>query len=186
MVSIHVAVQNIKSGGNNILKWLWKHFDKAECIRRFKMIDWSEIMNEVNVKVAASRLEDMICMIMDLMQVRTNFNNWLSDDTKNEMKLRDVARQIAKETDFDSDWENYRKRRNSCTDKQRKDKNVYLREMYTKMETECDSARLFATTKHLMDWKQPSPPVCFLKEGILYRKQQDLANIQIDYYENKI
>ena len=192
VVGIHVAAQDIKTGGTNMVKRLWKQFDSAECIRRFRCIDWREVMNETNVNIAASKLEDTICTIMDelapmkTVQSRTNFNNWLSEDTKNEMKLRDTARKIAKETNLDTDWDNFKKRRNNCTDRQRKDKNVYLREIYSKMETEHDSSRLFATTKHLMGWKQPSPPSCFLKEGITYRKQQDLAKIQIDHYENKI
>ena len=110
----------------------------------------------------------------------------ISDDTKKEMALRDAARTLAKGTNSDTDWDNYKMRRNKCTDRQRKDKNLYMRNMYEKMEREWDSARLFATTKHLMGWKQPKPPVCFLNDGIPHRKQQDLANIQIDFYENKV
>ena len=83
MVGIHVSIRNIKSGGNNIVKRLWKQFDKDECVRRFKLIDWKDIMDEVNVNVASSRLEEEICTIMDEMapmktvQVRTKFNNWI-------------------------------------------------------------------------------------------------------------
>ena len=64
------------------------------------------------MNLAVSKLEETICKIMDelapmkTMQSRTKYNNWLSEDTKNEMKLRDIARKIAKETNLDTDWEN--------------------------------------------------------------------------------
>ena len=59
-------------------------------------------------------LEDRIRDIMDtfapmrVVQSRTTYQNWISRETKEEMTLRDRARESAKVTDTDEAWLDYK------------------------------------------------------------------------------
>ena len=41
-------------------------------------------------------------------------------------------------------------------------------------------------TRNLLGWNRSSPPVMFVKEGRAVRKQQELVNIQAEYYRDKV
>ena len=123
---------------------------------------------------------------MKTVQVRSSYNNWIKDETKHEMKMRDAARLIAKNTDLDDDWEKFKRLRNSCTIKQRNDKKCYLNAVYSGIEEERDTSKLFATTRKLLGWKQLGPPTSFNVKGHIIRKQKELADHQVNYYEEKI
>ena len=145
-----------------------------------------------NVNLANSLLEDIVCNAIDTMapmktvQKRTRFNCWMSDATKSEMNLRDAARDKARLTDNDSDWQDYRTRRNRCTARQKLDKNIYTKGLFDTIEVEKDSAKLFNSTKSLLGWTCDGPPTHFKVDGRSTSKQQDLANWQADYFEKKL
>ena len=102
------------------------------------------------------------------------------------MKQRDLAREKARLTNAETDWAEFRTRRNRCTNKQRSDKTKYLDKMYMDMENETDSSKLFSTTKKLLGWTQSGPPGSFKVAGKFTQKQQELANWQADYFIEKI
>ena len=149
-------------------------------------------MDESNVDIANSLFEDKILEIMDVeapmetVQICTKYNNWISRLTKEEMLLRDRARNKAKLTDDLLDWEDYRRRRNACIAMQKKDKVEYQRNLYSKIEIDRDSGCLFKQTRTLLGWKSAGPPTCFLVGGRAIRKQQDIAETQASYYQDKI
>ena len=151
-----------------------------------------EIMLETDVNVVSSLLEERIRTIMDkyapmrTVQIRTKYQNWLSEETKMEMDKRDMARDLAKETDMDEHWENYRSIRNLCTRRQREDKRNYLKHIYKEIEDGKDTARLFSTTRNLLGWTKQGSPNCFNIDGKVIRKQKELADCQVFYYEENI
>ena len=192
VVGITIAMKDIKTGGDNCRKRVWKNFNAARCLQKFKDANWDEVMNSTNVNVANSILEEGICRIIETeaplktVQVRTRYKNWISLETKTEMLIRDMARETAKLTDNEADWQTYRNRRNDCTKLQKADKNKYLLETYKNIEDEKDSGRLFSTTRRLLNWQPAGPPKSFLLDGRLTSKQQQVADIQVNYYANKL
>ena len=130
VVGAVISVKNFKFGGHNIVKRSWKDFSEKECIKMFNETNWDDITNEMDVNVANSLLEDRIRGILDkiapmrTVQARTKYHNWISSDTKNEMRLRDRARELDKITDLNSVWLDFKNRRNICTGKQRNDKKL--------------------------------------------------------------
>ena len=64
-MGVDLSSGNISRGGGNVVRRSWKHFDPKRCYRTFRDTDWSEILTENNVDVAASRLEEMIREIME-------------------------------------------------------------------------------------------------------------------------
>ena len=54
---------------------------------------------------------------------------------------------LARETDSETDWGEFRRLRNSCTANQRKDKASFHREIFKGIEDTNDSAELFGMTR---------------------------------------
>ena len=142
--------------------------------------------------MANSLIEEKIRYILDIfapiktVQKRTTYQNCISDDTKKEMLARDTARAVAKETKLEADWQLFRTRRNNCTNMQRSDKRNYLKGLYSSIEDENDTEKLFSTTRRLLGWDQPGGPSCLKINGLTYRKQKEVADCQMDFYISKI
>ena len=92
-----------------------------------------------------------------------------------------LARTKAVSTNDEDDWTNFR--RNECT---RYRGGRHLTEVYKNLETEKDTGKLYSTTRKLLGWNKQGPPSSFLVDGILVKKQQQIANHQADYYDKKI
>ena len=112
-----------------------------------------------DVTQANSQLEEWLCEVMDkeaplkTLQARKHYISWLTEDTKTEMGLRDTARIKARLTNLDSDWLEYRRRRNYCTARQKLDKSGHLKELYKKIEEVKDTKSFYKTSRELLDTK---------------------------------
>ena len=62
----------------------------------------------------------------------------------------------------------------------------YISEAFEKIETEKDTAKLFNKTRNLLGWNRSGPPVMLINEGKVVRKQAEIANVQINYYRDKV
>ena len=149
VIGIDISLKDIKVGGHNIIKRMWKDFDAKKFVENLKLLDWSSILLEDNVDVANSLIEDLLNSVIDtlapmrMIQVRTWFNNWISDSTKLDMKSRDQARNKARQSSCEEDWSIYRQLRNTCTANQKRDKAKHLSDLYGVIEENRDSANLF-------------------------------------------
>ena len=192
VVGIDIAMKDIKVGGVNVVKRLWKNFDKDKFQQSLRVIDWNVILSETDVNIANSKFEDLLGEAIDkaapmkTVQTRTKFNSWISAETKVKMKERDTARDKAKATDEDLDWTEYRSRRNDCTARQHKDKAKHTKNMFDTIEKEGDSADLFKTTRTILGFSRDGPPASLKDNGQFKFKQVDIANLQADFFEKKI
>ena len=123
---------------------------------------------------------------MKLVQVRTNYNNFITESTKVTMARRDITRDLAKLSGLNDDWTEYRRLRNMCTSLQRHDKSSYLKNIYDNIEKENDAAKLFATTRKLLGTNRAGPPTRFLQAGQSITKHAKLAEIQAQHYADKV
>ena len=192
LISVELSCKDVKIGGMAVRKRIWKNFDLKTCTDKFRNTDWSDILEIMNVDVATSTLEERILTILDeaapikLVQMRTNYNNYISDSTKVTMTRRDITRDIAIMSGSHDDWQSYRKLRNLCTSLQRRDKSNYLKNIYESIDKENDAAKLFATTRNLLGNNRAGPPSRFLKAGRSVTKHKQLAEIQAQHYEDKV
>ena len=192
VVGVEVSTSDIITGGHNILRRSWKQFNIKRCTEKFRMTDWTDILEMTDARLAASQLEDRICAIIDgeaplkLMQTRANYRSWVSDRTKTAMISRDLARTKAKDSNSDTDWTDYREQRNQCTKLLRKDKTANHKLIFDKIELERDSSKLFSTTKKLLNWRSAGPPRKFCIDGSIVSKQKEMANIQAQCYFSKV
>ena len=102
------------------------------------------------------------------------------------MVLRDEKREIARISQNDEDWTQYRIVRNLCTSMQDKDRKQFWKNKLEKIEEEKDAAGLFSQTRSLLSWKKSGSPTSFLIDGKILRKQQEIADAQIDFFAQKI
>ena len=102
------------------------------------------------------------------------------------MKVRDKARETARLSQRDMDWNKYKLLRNECTSQQRSDKADKLKSMYIKMENENDSKALYGMTKSLLGWKTSGPHTRLNFEGRILTKQNEIANAQAKFYKSKV
>ena len=167
VIGIVVATKYIKSSGHNILRRSWKNFNKERCLTQLRLLDWNSILLESNADIANSKFEDMVNGVMNkeapmkVIQQRINYCKWLSTETKDLMQDRDLARESAKLTGSNVDWETYKFLRNASTKAQRKDKTAHLNKIYSLIEEESNPGKLFSTTKHLLGWSSSGPPQLF-------------------------
>ena len=156
VIGLELSWKDIKMGGNNVLKRSWKDFYDKECLNEFRRTDWSDILQEFDVNVANSLLEERICGIVDkfatlkIIQSITKYNNWISRETKKEMDARDRVGTNALNTNLDENWMEFRRLRNLCTSLQKKDKKKYLDDMYKGLKMKIYTASLFDTTRTLL------------------------------------
>ena len=128
VVSVEIAAREVRVSGNTCVKRTWKNFRQAECLNEFRRRDWSDISRENNVDTANSLLENRICEIMDMfapmvtIQIRSKYKNFITQETKDCMKSRDMARELARDSGNAEDWDTFRRLRNDCTMRQRNDK----------------------------------------------------------------
>ena len=192
IIHLNISTKNLRTGGQNVRKRSWRNYDKTRCLDKFKRTDWNEVLNEVNVDIANSLLENKILEILDseapvkTFQTRTRYNKYLTEQTKDLMELRNEQRELARRTQDMEDWSTFRKTRNKCTNEQRKDKNNYLNLIYKKIEEDKDSKNLFSMSRKLLGWNKNLFPTMFNFEGKMIRKQKELANCQVNYYRDKV
>ena len=145
-------------------------------------VNWSQLYEETNPDVAKSILEELIEGVLEseapmvTMQERTKYSNWLEDMTKAKMLERDMAREVARVSGSNQDWDTYRQLRNQSTRMQRADKASYQKRMFDKFEQENDTSRLYGMTKSLLGWKKTTPPTCFQVEGRPVRKAAGIGH----------
>ena len=192
LIGVNIALKKIRLGGQNIGKRKWNKFDKERYLEKIKKLDFSELYEMTDPELANSYLENKLRTILDseapmgIVQVRTKYLKWLSPRTKELMDKRDKARNIARNTQSDNDWENYRVLRNNCSKEQRLDRTAFLDSTYKKIEGERDTSRLYTMTRQLLGWKSSGPPTCLFNGDKRLRKQKEIANSQAQYYTNKI
>ena len=140
IVGLEISTKDIKINGSTVWKRCWKTFNRVRCLDNFRQTNWTDILEQTDVDIASSLLEDKICAIMDkeapmkVIQHRTKYREWVSEDTKLEMEERDSAREVARITDSENDWAKFRQLRNSCTKKLRQDKAKNLKDIYDTIE----------------------------------------------------
>ena len=169
-----------------------KSYKSDDYSKKISEINWENFFEIHDTEELNSMFEQKILSVLDSMapiqinQRRKKFKNWLNDEVKKEMKMRDELRQIAKDSKRMEDWEGYRFQRNKCVKMLSKVKTEYFNKLYTKIENEKDTRSLYNLTYELMNKKNGNTPQSFVSDGKLVRKPKLMANLQVNYYTNKV
>ena len=93
-----------------------------------------------------------------MFQRRKNYRNWLSDDMKSTMKIRDSLREKARGTGCQDDWVTYRQARNQCINFFKECKKAYYESLFQKVEKEKSTKNLYSLAGELMGKKDATCP----------------------------
>ena len=177
---------------NEIVRRDRKNFDEKNYKTKLSMIDWTGFFESTNLDHINNMFEEKVSEVLNsvapikIIQRRKKFKNWVSDSVKNEMIARDKLREIARVSQSKDDWEKYKKSRNNCVKSLRESKNDFFNKMYSKMNDEKDSKKLYGITNELIGKQSGNSPQQFVINGKIIRKQQEIANTQMNYYVDKI
>ena len=61
LVGIDIAWKDRQPGGQNVVKRVWKNFNEKRCLKKFKETNWNDILQETEVNIANTMLEERIC-----------------------------------------------------------------------------------------------------------------------------
>ena len=173
-----------------------KRSRKDMCNRRaqesMRNVEWGDLYGSNDINVINSILETKILEVLDreaplkVCQIRKNYRKWVSKELKDMMNDRDKLRERARTTGDRENWQAYRTKRNKVSKETKKCKDKYFKEIFSKLEGENDTKKIFGTTKDLLGWQRDGGPRSFLVNGEIIRKPIDLANHQLDYFAGKM
>ena len=180
------------SAGQEILKRTWKNFDTDRYKLKVKNIDWSSLYNCKDINTANTIFEDKLGKILNeeapwkCIQTRRNYRNWVTSEDKQNMTQRDQAREVARLTDNQHDWDHYRKLGNACSKTLKNRKDEFFRNKFQSYCDNNDPGGTFRTVRSILGWTTVSQPRMFLVAGRLIRKPGELANTLQNFYVSKI
>ena len=170
----------------------WKSLDVDKFRKEIEDIDWNKIYSLDEINIAYYFLEENLLRVLDSMipirkvKHKNKRKGWVSNETKQTMKLRDETRSKAAETNSAEDWSNYRKLRNLCSKKVKTDKNTHFKNLYETAETKKDIKSLYRITKEQLGWNSGGPPSSFIIQGKLTNKPKEVAEHQMEYFDQKL
>ena len=118
------------------------------------------------------------------IQVRTKYAPWMSQNTKDKIKVRDNAQKKAAETKNHDDWLQYKSCRNSVNSILKSEKKRWQQ---TKLENfGNDSSSVWKNLKLWLGWSKGGPPTRLIQNGRIITRPRDLAETMNKYFINKI
>ena len=169
----------------------FKNFDPQVYRQKLENENWSDIFELSNVDLAYDFLESKVVGILDelcplkTIQFRTECKSWLSDNTKEMMKICDSTRERARLSDESDTWKVYRSQRNLVNRLVNLDRKKHYDELYTRHCNNKDVGAIYKTAKNQAGWKKNSTPTSFIVDGKKITDPQVMANLQSDTFELK-
>lgn len=115
---------------------------------------------------------DKMCPVK-LIQIRSKYSPWLSEETKLLMKNRDEAQKAATLTNKNEDWNNYKKLRNKINNRLKVEKKNWQRRKLDNCES--DPSRTWKNVKGWLGWNTGGPPTQLFHNGTFFNKPSDLS-----------
>ena len=168
-----------------------RNMSVEEFKRRLHLTDWSDVFQTNNVDIANYNFESKFLNILNDLapmkrtQARKNRSDWISNTTKDKIKMRDQARERAAISSHQVEWERYKALRNECNRLIKKDRSTKLSENYENLQDNNDTKGLYRLAKK-MGWKACGQPESFLINGKMITSPKDMANVQVNYFHDKV
>ena len=145
-----------------IRKRSYRDFDPLTFLAAVRSLSWWDIYSCENVEEAVCKMSGKLTFILDKMapikciQVRTKYAPWMSQNTKDKIKVRDNAQKKAAETKNHDDWLQYKSCRNSVNSILKSEKKRWQQ---TKLENfGNDSSSVWKNLKLWLGWSKGGPP----------------------------
>ena len=104
-------------------------------------------------------------------------------ETKLKMKERDQAREKARLSKNEQDWIHFRQQ---CVTENKNDKKKYFKKLYKKCQSESSTKNLYKVVQGQLGYKTGGPPQTFLLGGNHLPAPKQMANMQIECFQDKV
>ena len=160
--------------------------------RNYEMINWDQLKeslftnpqlrNCVNLEdpsLICKTIQDTVTHHLDQeaptkkVQISKKIPVFLSQETKDLLKERDVTLQKAKEDNDQDTWRKFRHLRNTCHKNMSKDKNNYIK---SKLDVNNNEHEKWETTKEILGWKNRINPSILNDRGTTVTSPQQITN----------
>ena len=184
--------KNLKQAPRYCLKRSYKNFDENLFMEEVSKISWWEVYSCQNVDTAVDIFTKKLTDILDKMapvkkfQIRTRYAAWVSEDTKDRIRERDIAQQAATRSGTIEDWDMYKQLRNTVTVRLRKEKLEWQKAKLANSGNRNDSGKLWKNIVGWLGWSSAGSPTKLLSEGNIETSPAKIADIQNQYYINKV
>ena len=119
-------------------------------------------------------------------QVKTKYAAWVSEKTKEKIKTRDAAQLTAATTQLGEDWDKYRRLRNDLAAIKKKEKLEWQKAKLEACEDTGDHGKLWKNILGWLNWSSASSPTKLSHNGNLETSPSRMAELQNQYYINKV
>ena len=184
--------KNIRQNIRYCKKRSYKNFHEQEFLAEVQQLSWWDVYssNEVDeaVHLFTKKLTDILKRRAPVkkFQIRAKYAPWISEETKDKIQHRDAAQELAAATRSMEDWAVYKAERNEVTSLLRKEKLGWQKKKLDDCEESQDSGKLWKNMLGWLNWSSTSSPTKLLSEGKLVTSPNKLADIQNQYYINKV
>ena len=111
---------------------------------------------------------------MKKVQISNRHKSWLSLETRGLILQRDMKREEARSSNLDAIWMEYRKLRNKCTARVKKDGVKNYNEIHNEIDRNKDIKELYNQTKAQLGWNVGKTPETFLVDGMAVNSPKKL------------
>ena len=181
-----------------IRKRSYKDFNEKNYIEEVSKIDFTGVYSSRDVDTAAKILTDLLVNALNrhapwiVFQERKNYAPWLTADTANLMKERDILKDSAKSNpDINCQralWDEYKKLRNKVTNRLKQEEMRFKREKIKACQ-ECP-AQTWKVAKRFMDWSSSGAPTQLeITDGgssVFITRAFEIAKVMNEYFVTKV
>ena len=184
--------KNIRENIKYCLKRSYKNFDEKVFMEEVSKIRWWQVYESNDVDVAVDIFTKKLTDILDKMapvkkfQIRTKYAAWVSDETKERIRARDIAQQNATRSNSPEDWQIYKKLRNKVTAQLKTEKLEWQKSKLEGSDHGNDSGKLWKNILGWLGWTSAGSPTKLLSQGCLETSPAKMAEIQNHYYIDKV
>ena len=173
----------------------YKNFKKDAFLEEVASVDWYDVYSCSDVDMAVETFTNKFRFILNnhapwvKFQQKQHFKPWITEDTKNLMKLRDDWKQAAKELPRNSPdqthaWAEFKKYRNRVNNKKRHDECNYKAE---KINEVSDTPNLlWKYAKSFMGWTNQGPPHQIEIDNNLLTSAKKISESMNEYFIGKV
>ena len=186
--------------GRTMRRRSYKNFVKENFLADLAAVDWRDVLTTGDLDHAVDLLTKKLNCVLDnhapwiLFQLRRNFSPWLTEETKELMRLRDSWKAKAKELgvasavhgteEQEKAWGEYKKIRNKINNRKGVEEDEFKRRKI--QENIKDTSKVWSISKTFMNWKKTGTPTQLEENGKLLTSAKVIAQVMNNFFVEKI
>ena len=190
LIKIVRYAKSLQRNVRYVKKRVFKNFVDKDFQQAVQQLSWWDLYCCDDPDRAADILTSKLTTILDQMaplrtiQVRTKYAPWLSDSTKQLLKIRDEAHKLASETKSLEDYRQYKALRNRATATMRQEKKSWERRKLSSNQQ--DPSKLWKNVKTWLSWNNSGPPNRLFHQGRLVSSPAGIAGAMNSFFLGKV